>query len=191
MGQKALSILMCTVKQRAAQFNLLYRHINSQLTPQVEVLYQLDNKEISVGEKRQQLLNKAQGDYVVYVDDDDWVPPYYVEEILKAIETKPDCIGFYISCNIKGIKKSAIASLRYNKWLDNIDGFDYVRSIYHKTPVKREIAFKAGFPDIRMGEDAVYSEKLQPFLKTEAFIKRVMYFYIYRSEGSIKQRYGF
>lgn len=190
MGRTILSVLMCTIETRRVEFGLLYNHIKAQKTPQVEILFKRDNKEISIGAKRQQLLEQAKGKYVCFVDDDDWVPDYYIKEILKAAKKNPDCIGFKIGCSINGIPKTAISSLKYKAWLNGVDGFDYVRSIYHKTPVKRTIALKAGFPNMRFSEDAAYSKALLPYLKTETFINKTMYFYIYKTEPQNQSRYG-
>ncbi len=190
MGRPILSILMCTIESRREQFKKLVDHINKQKTEDVQILYSLDNKEHSVGEKRQFLLTQAKGKYICFIDDDDWVPSYYVREILKAVKGNPDCVGFLIDCNINGIKSSAISSLKYKEWKTDQDGFKYVRSIYHKTPVKKRIALKVGFKDMRFGEDGIYSKGLLPYLKTESFINKVMYYYIYRTEPQNELRYG-
>jgi len=162
-----------------------------QYDDEIEILFECDNKEISVGAKRQKLLERATGEYIVFIDDDDWVADFYVSEILKAIKYTPDCIGFLIDCDIEGVKSNAKASLRYKEWQENVDGFKYVRSIYHKTPVKREIALQVGFSDKRFGEDYEYSQRIMPLLKTEVFINKVMYYYIYRSKNqTANERYG-
>lgn len=187
----ALSILIATIPERRDQFEKL---VNDLTRWPIEVLS--DNRPrmaVSVGLKRQSLLEIAQGDYVCFHDDDDWHSPNYVPLMLKAIEDHaPDCIGFEITC--KGMGRSinrsrngfklAAASKRYDKWGDNVEGYDYVRSTYHKTPVKREIALKAGFKDLRFAEDHDYSMSLKAtgLLKTEVFIPEPLYIYRYHYE---------
>lgn len=178
-----LSILICTTYDRRPLFNVLYEHILAQCTDEVEVLFEEDNKEISVGAKRQKLLDRAQGDYVVFHDSDDWCPDYYVDEILKAISKEPDSIGFEISCTgTEG--KTASASNKWKDWKDNEGGFDYVRTPYQKTPVKREIALAIGYKDMRWGEDFDYSKRLKQsgLIKSEVYIPKVMYMYRYTYE---------
>lgn len=190
-----LSILICTIKGREDKFQTLLSSIKRQLLidhyNEVELLTKIDNKEISVGAKRQFLLNCAKGDYVVFIDDDDAIADDYIESILKAIEPNPDCIGFKIECNMEGKKEKAIASMIYNDWCENIDGFRYARTIYHKTPVKREIALQIGFRDMRFGEDYEYSKRLKRsgLLKTEVFIDKYLYFYNYKYENP-NTKYG-
>lgn len=190
-----LSILICTIVTRVNQFNLLKHHLQTQinefgLQKEVEILSECDNKQISVGKKRQNLIEKAKGDYVVFIDDDDMCPYFYVQKILEAIKDNPDCIGFRIEC--KGtLGKTASASYIWNDWADNVGGFDYVRTIYHKNPVKREIALQIGYKDLRFGEDYDYSKRLKEsgLLKEEVFIDEIMYEYRYAYENP-KTKYG-
>ena len=184
-----LSILICTIPTRSYLFRELYDKLLKQSTEEVEILFELDNKVLSIGAKRQKLLERSIGKYVVFIDDDDSVPEYYIDEILKAIEFSPDCIGFKIDCDMQGQHKKAIASNKFDKWeeIDNV----YQRTIYHKTPVKRSIAMTIGFPNLRFGEDHVYSKNLKSsgLLKQEIFIDKVMYHYKYRFEPS-KTKYN-
>jgi hypothetical protein len=157
----------------------------------VEVLVACDNKEISIGKKRQNLLEQATGNYCAFIDDDDFVAPDYVDKILSALETKPDCVGFKIHCTTNGGNpQSAITSIRYPKWVDNVDGYAHCRSVYHKSPVRRELALQVGFPDLRYSEDRVYSIGIMKLVKTEVFIDSVLYFYRFRTEPFAK-KYGF
>lgn len=190
-----LSILICTTFDRTTMFNLLKHHLQTQINEfgfrkEVEILSECDNKEISVGKKRQNLLEKAKGDYIVFIDSDDMVPYFYIQRILGAIDSNPDCIGFRIDC--KGTPgKTACTSNKWNDWADKIGGFDYVRTIYHKSPVKREIALQIGFKDMRFGEDYDYSKRLKEseLLKKEIFIDEIMYEYRYKYENPVT-KYG-
>lgn len=179
-----LSILLCTVISRANLFALLHAHILKQADgKRVEVLVACDNKEISIGKKRQNLLEQATGDYVCYVDDDDWVADDYVDRILAALESGPDCVGFLITCTTNGRNpKSAIASMRYKEWGENRDGYAHTRGCYHKTPCRREIALKVGFPDLRYAEDKPYARGVTARVRTEVFVPHVLYHYRFRSE---------
>jgi len=187
-----LSILLATVTERAALFEKLHSHIQSQAAGKpVEVLVACDNKEISIGRKRGNLLAESKGEYVCYVDDDDWVADDYVDRILSAVSGRPDCVGFKIHCTTNGGNPvMACASMRYPEWGENKDGFAHVRSTYHKTPVRAEIAHKVGFRDLRFGEDKIYSIGVMRLVKTEEFINHVMYYYRYRREPFIR-KYGF
>lgn len=204
-----LSILICTIEGREDKFKVLIESLKKQgvfykvrdsagerdryidFEIGVEIIYFSDNKQISVGAKRQFLLEMADSRYVVFIDDDDAISDDYIDSILKAIEQKPDCIGFKIECNMEGKKEIAKASNEFADWCDNIDGFRYCRTIYHKTPVKTEIALQIGFKDMRFGEDYDYSKRLKQsgLLKKEVFIDKYLYFYNYKYENP-NTKYG-
>jgi glycosyltransferase involved in cell wall biosynthesis len=169
----------------------LVSHLNKQMQEGVEIITHFDNKELSIGEKRQQMLDKANGLYVVYIDSDDYVPEYYIEEILKAIEKNPDCIGFDISCTGTSGKTASVRN-KWKAWTNKKGGYDYVRTPYHKSPIKKEIALKIGFKSLRFGEDADFSLRLKKskLIKTEVYIPKVMYFYQFKYEDP-KTKYGF
>jgi hypothetical protein len=179
-----LTIALPTVVNRADLFAKLHTHIAAQCEGKpVEIIIACDAKEISIGKKRQNLLEQAKGDYVVFIDDDDWVAADYVDKILAALATSPDCVGFLISCTTNGNRPvMAKASMHYKEWAENRDGYAHVRSTYQKTPVRRELALKAGFPDLRYGEDRIYSAAVVKLVKTEAFINAVLYNYRYKPE---------
>lgn len=182
MGCK-LSILICTIPERKDKFDLLYAKVNRLAkNNSVQIIYNDSHRgTITIGAKRNKLLTESIGEYVCFIDDDDDISDNYITEILKAIESKPDCIGFKIMCDMEGIKQTAAISIKYD-WTENVDGFKYVRSIYHKTPVKHEIALKCMFPDKSFGEDYEYSMRLKPYLKNEVFINEFLYFYNYKYE---------
>jgi len=180
-----LSILICTTPERESMFKELFAELNKQAIQAgggIQILYDDSPKgTVTIGEKSNRLLRLSKGEYVCRFDSDDWPSENYISEILKAIEKQPDCIGFKIDCDMEGVKKTAASSIKYD-WKDNIDGYDYVRSIYHKTPVKRDIALQAMFPDKSFGEDYEYSMRIKPLLKKEIFIDKVLYYYRFKHE---------
>jgi len=149
----------------------------------VEIIIACDNKTISTGKKRQLLLELAKNDFVVSIDDDDYVYPYYVEEILKAIQSNPDCVGTRgIYTNDGNQSTEWRLSKDYpNETISENGRHIYLRTSNHLTPVKKHLALQAGFPDKSNAEDKWYSERLQPLLKTEVKIDKIIYHYRYSS----------
>lgn len=189
-----LSILICTTIDRRQLFERLYNELLRQsedLGLPVEVLYEEDRKEMSVGKKRQKLLLRAKGDYIVYFDSDDFPYSFYVSEFLKALESKPDCVGFEINMTTNGTKPQVCChSLRYPAWKERVDGYDYVRNVTHFNPVRRELALKVGFADMRHGEDRKYSDAVTKLCKTEVFIQKRMFHYRYSNKMPHRIKYG-
>lgn len=184
-----LSILICTLDNRVDYFNRLAKIIGPQLNKfkNVEVLVAKDNGEDSIGSKRNQLLANCSGEYVVFVDDDDVVSDDYVEQILKALETKPDVVGIHLLHYEDGQHKGlTYHSLKYNSWWDeqnkeNPNLRNYYRNPNHLNPVKKMHAIRTMFPSINMGEDKEYSKNLLKYLKTESYIEKPIYTYLFRS----------
>lgn len=181
-----LSILICSLVSRAGMAAPLCAMLNAQLTDDCELLTDVDNGEASIGQKRNRLMQRATGDYVCFIDDDDKVPDDYVSQILAALETSPDCVGFNLAYVENGIAKgTAIHSLRYQKYgqRKSTHGWTiFERTPNHLNPIRRELALQVGFPDKNHGEDSDFAATIRPLLKTEVFIDQVMYHYLYRSK---------
>jgi hypothetical protein len=199
---KLLSILICTIPQRKTLFQSLIsdiqRQINAYSPERVEVIWDAAPKgSVTIGEKRNRLLRRAEGEYVVFVDDDDRLSANYVSTICRVlIESSPDCVGYNIACTFRDLSGRVVRTAKakvsrvYDNWHENKDGFDYAQMIYHKNPVRKALALQALFPDVSHGEDYAYGKKLIPLLKTEIFIDEFLYQYLYTVEpGSPEQRY--
>lgn len=191
-----LSILIATVKERESDFKILeneFKHqiITHKLQGQVDILSLSDNKEISIGAKRQQLLESAIGEYIAYFDDDDFPYPIFLLEIMQALKESPDCVGMLIHMTTNGQKpQTCCHSLKYKQWADRKDGYDYVRNVTHFNPVRRLLALQVGFKDMRFGEDKEYSDRLTPLCKTEIFINKKLFHYRYKQHQNHNQKYG-
>lgn len=176
MEHPKLSILICHLLSRAEKLRGLYNDLKSQsINLPVEILVAGDNGELPIGVKRNNLLVQAKGDYVAFVDDDDDVADDYVSSILKALESKPDCVG------IEGILKSNLGnsifrhSIQFQGWYTGDDAF--YRTPNHLNPIRREIALSICFPGVSFGEDQQYSDALRRRLRTEEYIGHPIYFY--------------
>jgi glycosyltransferase involved in cell wall biosynthesis len=186
---KKLSILICTLGRRKVYFDRLLDNLKFQIKnpKDVEVLCQNDNGQLSIGQKRNRLLEKATGDYIAFIDDDDLVAPNYIDLIIKAIEQKPDVVGMNLIMTTNGSHaERSFHSIKFDSWFDLPykvhdvygDRKVYFRNPNHLNPVKRELALETKFPDVSMCEDADYSKRLFPLLKSEVFIEQPLYFYL-------------
>lgn len=189
-----LSILICTMYNREGYFNRLLTKLREQESDEIEIHYEIDNGEISIGEKRNKLLKKSRGDYVAFVDDDDMVSDDYVEKIINSInKSQPDVIGIHLLMTVDGQhEERTYHSLKYDHWYDEPDPdrpgkIRYFRNPNHINPVKRELALKVMFPTKDVGEDRDYSKDLLQYLKTEEYIEEPIYYYLYRSKKNFDE----
>lgn len=173
---KKLSVLIASVSERDQLLKNLVKILKLQGNSDIEIIADVDDCKRSIGDKRNSLLEAAKGEYVAFVDDDDGISPFYIQKILKAIESKPDC------CSLEGIivqrstgPRKFIHSLKYDHWFEKNNV--YYRCPNHLNPVKREIAMEVKFPSLNYHEDLDYSLRLKPFLKTESYIDEPIYFY--------------
>lgn len=187
-----LSILIPTLEQRHYQLGFLINEINLQryaneAFDKVELLFDSDSltdpNRKTTGKKRNDLLQKAKGEYCWFVDDDDMIMANAIREILKGIEYNLDSFA------INGIMTTDGADLK--KWYiakDNPYIADwstgeeiYLRYPNHITPMKTDIARQIGFPDQSNFEDKEFADKLKAsgLIKTEYKIETPVYHYQY------------
>lgn len=174
-----LSILICSLHSRSHLLAELKEILQPQLTSDVELLIEVDNKEISTGAKRNILLNRAKGKYIVFIDDDDIVSDFYIEKILNACKSDADCIAINGTMTTNGTNEIAwrLSKNYHNVTAKENGKFIYLRTTNHIAPVKRKLALLAMFPDFSNGEDAEYSRRLNQYLKTETTISESLYHY--------------
>lgn len=187
------TILVPTIGEREA----LFRRLLDVLVPQldehagaVRVLARRNAGELSVGELRDSMLAEATGEYVSWIDDDDLVPEFYVAEVVRALAGRPDHVGYRLAYYSDGVEREVVDhSLRHRRWHRNGEG-RLVRDFTHVDPVRREHATRGRFAAARRGraEDRSWVKQVRPFLRTEAYIDRVMYHYLWSAEGSAWQR---
>jgi len=182
ISSKKLSILICSLSSRADKLQRLMTVLQPQVNDAVEILIKTDNGEMTIGAKRNLLLEEATGEYIAFVDDDDLVSEDYVKKILEATESKPDCCGIQGIITFQGQSpRMFIHSLKYKEWFEQNNV--YYRCPNHLNPVKREIALLVKFPELNFGEDKDYSNRLVTLLKEERFISGVIYHYLYEKAG--------
>lgn len=175
-----LSLLICHLPGRAALLQRLMSLITVQQTPDVEILVDADPTD-PTGTKRNRLLDRARGDYLAFIDDDDLVSPVYVPRIIEALERDPDVVGMELIMTRGGENpQRCIHSLRYRSWFE-IGQFPhcvYFRNPNHLNPVRTQFAREARFPDVTQEEDRAYSARLLPMLQSEVYLDGPIYHYL-------------
>ena len=183
----ALSILICTTSARSEIIKPLLESLEFQLkylpANTVEILIN-DHETDTVGKKRNDLINLAKGEWQTAIDSDDEVSLDYLTKILEALKSNPDCVGIsgIITTNGQNPTQWHI-SKDYKKW-HVIEGV-YVRTPNHISPIRTSIARQVGFKDISWGEDADFSERVLPLLKSEVKVIGDIYHYKFNTNKTI------
>lgn len=193
-----LSIAIPTIQSRKKVFDEFYFELINQTQPyesQIEIISICDNKEISIGEKRNKLNELAKGRYVVQWDDDDWIGANTIDMIMDAITKDADCISFKVWADIEKEERWKIVySVQY-------DNYNVKKDIKNKTlflppdqkcPIKKEILDKVKFLDIRYNEDKYFIRSVSKYIKTEFHINEYLYESAYRGneKDDALTRYG-
>lgn len=187
-----LSVLITSMYKRAGMLASILRHLEIQIEgcnakDIVEILTNVDYGESqggkSTGQKRNELVIQATGKYIVHVDDDDAIPPYYIEELLKAAMSDADCFSISGVINTDGRNEKVwhiSKDMPYAARFDLEGKEEYTRYPNHICPMKREIAIQVPFPHQTIGEDYAFATVLhnEKLIKTEYRIDRFpMYYY--------------
>jgi len=176
-----LDILICTLPERKESFEKL-RH---ELTRQEEKvwsnfikIYYSDDVNMTIGEKRNYLLQQATSEYLCFIDDDDMVASDYLYQIAKALQALPDCCSLRGVITWNGINPEIFEhSIKYSAYKTNeiTAPVKYERYPNHLNVIKRNIAQQFRFPEIMHGEDTDWATQIfkSGLLKREEEIKQL------------------
>lgn len=190
------TILVPTIGQREALFRRLMETLLPQLDEHegtVRVLAWRNSGQPRLAELRDYMIAEAQSEYVNFIDDDDLVPDYYVAEVVRALASRPDHVGFRMEYHTddQGALGFEIVehSVRHRKWGRTADGMLY-RDLTHVDPIRTEIARRGRFAAARprRAEDRVWVRQVRDHVRTEEFVDKVMYYYLWSRDTSAWER---
>ena len=192
-----LSILIPTIVGREAKLkNLLamfgkeepaldaFPHIDARIEFKelsLEICIAKDDRQISIGEKRNKLLNDAAGDYVAFIDDDDRIRENYISLLMEGIDKGVDCCSLVGEITFDGKNpKPFIHSIKHDRYWE--DERAYYRFPNHLNCIKSEIAKQFTFPLKNFSEDTEWAVKVHEsgLIKTEHEINETIYFYDFK-----------
>lgn len=204
-SQPLLSILTPTIPRRAEQLGRLAGMIEesvARIRAEGKVEHRvLDDvpgevRRLTVGEKRDRLMREALGKYVAFVDDDDWISPDYVRELLEVMEygNHPEVITFRQFATVND--EVAVIEFRLGAPNEAFRGIRGAAETTEKLPVVRrnawhvcawlrELAILSRYPAVNYGEDAAWAKPLWELHERkalrEAHIPKVLHFYRHSS----------
>lgn len=191
-----LTIGILTLPQRKGKLNNLLKILNDicpiSFQHRVEIIIAEDNKEKTVGTKRNEVLDKAKGKYISFIDDDDIVSKWYLSEILNVLDTDDyDGIGFWGIYYVSGNPVMQFNHANSNAGHFKKDGKQH-RPLNHLNPVRTEFAKQIRFPEKNFAEDSDYCDRLleSGLIKKEYNfdLDKMMYHYLFDPNGTETQK---
>lgn len=178
------SILIATMPGRETSLKRLVTSIHekhARICPevQIEVLLSFDNREATIGTKRQSLLDRAAGKYLSFIDDDDDVTDAYFEDATACIS------GKYHVARLRGQIQQYTFTHSIENSLDQpmARGDVFLRPPNHLNILLSTVAKFIQYRDVKYGEDLDWCIRLaqRMFLTNEYRSDESRIHYIYNS----------
>ena len=148
------SVLIPTIPGREQSLSRLLASLHektSRIYPELrmEICLGFDNRETSIGMKREGLVQKAQGKYLSFIDDDDEITDAYIEDVREMI------LGQFHVMRLRGsMSNHTFSHSLANKLTDKMaNATEFLRPPNHLNPMLADIAKLVHYKDSLRGED--------------------------------------
>lgn len=191
MPDRTLDILVPTIEERDVAFRAMVWELRRQirslsLERTVGVLWERDAGEVTVGHKRNELVQRAEAAYVVFIDDDDVIDRSYLKHVILKIGNRDiDCVGMWQQWRLaNGMWQDVKISIEYKRkqtlGAPGLGWSEYHVPAQHTCAIRREIMDAFPFPDIGQGEDEQQGIAMADAgaLRYERMVDYPLYWYI-------------
>lgn len=151
----------------------------------ITFLEHTENEGIAI--TRNDLVRQAKGDYILFVDSDDWMELDMVEQLVAA--TKNGTIDI-VGCDYAKNYADGRQTFHFENYASNSQDNIVLLLNYTIGPalwkilVRKELFQQIQFqPDIEIGEDYVASVKLYYYAKSCSYVHRYLYHYVQYNES--------
>jgi glycosyltransferase involved in cell wall biosynthesis len=182
-----LTILVPTVPNRIELFYVnLMKELLRQIEPyknDIELIAFFDNKKRLIGKKRQEMINLSQGEYIVFIDDDDRISEDYISQIMTKLYENPDadCVVFNSVTKINGGPDILCKyGIEFEYGYIN-DGLEWRGKPAHTMVYASNIVKRHQYTNMGCGEDFNWVKRAYLDIKNQIRIDKVLYYY--DSEG--------
>ncbi len=152
-----------------------------------------NEKNLGICKTRNVLINNALGEYILFVDSDDWVEPDYLDEFYNSVQdSDPDIVfcDYYSEKNNKSIRYKQIVSDLPSSNLehllkDEIPGYLWVKLIKKNIITTNNITFE----NFDILEDFLFSLRILIFSKSFKYINKPLYHYRIQENSILHKDY--
>jgi hypothetical protein len=180
-----LSVLIPTLVGREAGLQSVLHSVRdklARLAPDLRVEYciDVDNREVSIGVKRERLLQGAKGKYVSFIDDDDEITDAYIEDLRETIRGNYHVMRLYGQMSEYNFIHSTEMSLQ-TPMASPEDPPRFQRPPNHLNPMMADVAKMIHYKNAVYGEDLDWAITLlkSGFLTNEYRREPIRVHYIY------------
>lgn len=137
----------------------------------------------------------AKGEYLGFVDPDDWIDLDYYEKLYNAASTNDTDIAVGGIIRVTGIRKKKFLNFEKETLTDNtklkfelcdVPEKSYIWNKIYKTQKLKEINLK--FEEGRIFEDCIFTPQALFFLGKMVTVPNTYYYYLRRNNSTVKQR---
>jgi hypothetical protein len=182
------SILIPTITERSEKFNILMDTLHEKSaricpTLKIQFLSICDNRQMSIGIKRQKLLEMTEGRYSSFIDDDDEVTDAYFEDAMITILNKYEVMRLRGKTAQYTFTHSLMNTLSSPAAKDN----EFLRPPNHLNVMLADVAKLIPFNDRKFAEDLDWTIRLSRtnYLQTEYSSDSDRIHYIYNIRGEL------
>lgn len=192
-----LSILIPTLPERDSIFIELYgklwrqmHHVHTTHPTLGEVEWISDDSKsfldggLSIGKKRESLVNRATGKYLCFLDDDEDIAPNYVETIVRLCQLDTDVVTFRSMAKLDNYWTVIDMRLDHPEDEQASPNFIVHRRPWHINAIRSSIAKQYTFPDTNYSEDSDWMNNVLFDCKTDAHTDAVLHQYNHSSKHS-------
>lgn len=106
-------------------------------------------------------LNVAQGEWILFLDSDDWIVPESLQLLMSEVVPETAIIQYLYEDGQKGIPQNQITEFRpkdaFARMMEGTDGLGYIWNKLYRRRVIKEIRFDERF---RMSEDILFNAEI-------------------------------
>lgn len=125
-------------------------------------------------------IKAAKGEYITFIDSDDWVSEDFIEKIHNAIKDNPESELFIFDTIFAG-QKEEIHEEHISDTIYNTENHACCKVFKKNIVEKNNILFPV---NIKLGEDMVFTFKYIFSINNYLYINEAIYYYRYSREGS-------
>lgn len=138
-------------------------------------------------------IKSSNGEFIAFIDADDWIEKNYFSEMIKYMDDDVDVVG----CAYNRVTKKKKQALSYFKGVKKLDNYEFLNTVLnlqsyfgfcHMKLYRKEIIYKTAFNEhLKVGEDGLFNLNIALTMNKMIYIPMYLYNYRISSESTVKK----